>query len=63
MTPTPVPGALYVTPDGTAYRCRHYEPHPFRDGIRQSYSVLLPGGSSTMDDTLPDDAALVWHPT
>lgn len=60
-------GSLWVTPDGTAYRLRDYRTdlhaEPFTgERTIPTYSVLLPGGASTNDDTLPRDARLVWAP-
>lgn len=58
----PLRGDLYLALDGTAYRCREYRAGDasLTGRIRESYTVLLPDGSSTNAYNLPADAVLVW---
>lgn len=64
----PAPMALFVLPNGEAWRLRNYSvdwtAEPFTgDNVRASWTVLRPGGmSSTADGDLPSGARLVWHP-
>lgn len=64
----PAPGALFMMPNGEAWRLRGYgidwQAEPCTgNNVVPSYSINLPSGAGTNGgDTLPDGARLVWHP-
>lgn len=65
----PAPGALFLRPNGEAWRLRNYgtnlQAKPFTgEHDRPSWSIANLNGSlsSSAGETLPDDARLVWHP-
>lgn len=63
----PVPGSMFVTPDGTMYRLRDYRTdlhaEPFTgEATIPTYKVNHPNGMSSTADELPEGARLVWVP-